>query len=673
MGIQIILQGGNEKASATLESLIKTYQRTTQHPCRVEVIRTTENSPRSTALDPKVRKQLDRAQRQAHPWDTSETMDELHRRQYYPKASKQDPSDRSIARWPPVLQAVVEGNASLALSSFGAAVYYLQRNLIDAEMLSLGIVKAYVPPSSTVVPTETTAARVEQLAATQDLAEAGVVEHPTATATNGTPSQAGTGTSMDWSATVSEKTVEDINHMALDGTTLHNLEILYNTANGSVQGSLWSKINHTRTPHGSRLLRAWLLRPLFRKADIDRRAEAVEELVSGGAAVALDEARTILSKCGDIERLLSRVHSMSGTTADGDMNESVHPNERAVLYELGKYTKRKVGDFSKVLNGLRQASQIPAVFAGLEIHSGLLTKIVKGQDHGGRFPDIAAELDWFFVNFDCDKAANGLFEPSRGVDSLFDEALDTIEQIELDLKDYQKEMSASLGGQARATWKYVNVKPGSKDKYLIELPASVRVPSDFILKGKRGCYAKQVNKYRTAEVQELVERLEHAQEILSERKSRGMQLIFARFDSNRNLWALVAHTTAMLDALGSLAIASSKPGYTRPMILDCPPEGGNPSVCVSQGRHPCIENTPNAEFVPNDLSLGTETKPSRVLLLSGPNMGTFSIFPKQMRCYEVYHSYTLLDCSRWQEYVASTNLSYFDYGPDRMLCSSRRM
>ena len=75
--------------------------------------------------------------------------------------------------------------------------------------------------------------------------------------------------------------------MALDGTTLSNLEILRNITSGSYQGSLLSKIDATQSPHGSRLLRAWLLRPLFRKADIDRRADVVEELAGGSAAVAM--------------------------------------------------------------------------------------------------------------------------------------------------------------------------------------------------------------------------------------------------------------------------------------------------------------------------------------------------------------------------------------------------
>jgi DNA mismatch repair protein MSH6 len=143
-----------------------------------------------------------------------------------------------------------------------------------------------------------------------------------------------------------------------------------------------------------------------------------------------------------------------------------------------------------------------------------------------------------------------------------------------------------------------------------------------------------VNKYQTPVVEELVQELERAYDVQKEGKARGMQLIFAKFDSMRHLWAAAAQATAMLDALGSLAQASSKAGYTRPTILDCPPDG-KPYVCVVQGKHACVDTTHSGgEFIPNDLSLG-ETSPdgsnitSRVLLLSGPNMGGKSTLLRQ--------------------------------------------
>lgn len=591
---------------------------------RVEMIHDKEGFPKSTAINPEIRRRLERSAGKVHPWDVQETLQEVHRRRYYPVASKKQAENFSVSRWPKVLRAAVEGEANFALSSFGAVLFYLQRNLIDAEILSMGLVKAYIPPVSTVSQDDGPAAlNREAILESQD--ESGILNLPEQQASPGDPPQ------VDFSsqpAAIGEE--ESTTHLSLDGTTLHNLEILTNSVDYKPAGSLWSLIDHTKTPHGSRLLRAWLLRPLFRKADIDRRADAVQELTSGAAAVALSEAMSVLSKCGDIERLLNRVHSMSGcTNSGGDENDDaagIHPNERAVLYETDAYTKRKVGAFSKLLNGLHHATRIPEIFKGLDIKSGLLRKIVLHPDQGGCFPEMLEELDWYFNNFDCDLAAKGMFEPSQGVDELYDNACETIERIETELNDYKDEMCAILNPRAlaKSSWKYANTKPDSKDKYLIELPASVCVPDDFILKGKRGKGPKQVNKYRTAFVEQLVEELETALDVQKERKAQGMKLIFAKFDSSRALWELAAKTTSMLDAIGSLARASSNAGYTRPVILECP-ANQQPCIQVVQGRHPCVEKSlSSGEFVPNDMALGTpraDGSSPRVLLLSGVNMG----------------------------------------------------
>lgn len=116
----------------------------------------------------------------------------------------------------------------------------------------------------------------------------------------------------------------------------------------------------------------------------------------------------------------------------------------------------------------------------------------------------------------------------------------------------------------------------------------------------------------------MVSELEHAYDILKEGKARGIRLIFAKFDSLRSLWSAASHASAMLDALGALAQASSTGGCCRPIIQDCGVDD-EPFIMVKQGRHPCVDFThTGGDFIPNNLNLGNVSgvsDRSRVLLL----------------------------------------------------------
>ena len=221
----------------------------------------------------------------------------------------------------------------------------------------------------------------------------------------------------------------------------------------------------------------------------------------------------------------------------------------------------------------------------MNIQSGLLKKLVTSNHDGGFFPDISGALEFFFSTLDLEAAAAGDFEPGRGIDAEFDEACEAIDQIHAQLEEFKNEMCTNvLSPLAKSTWKYANTLQESKDKFMIELPASIKVPSDFRMVGKRGSGAKQINKYRAAEVEDLVIALERAITVHKERKARQMQFIFEKFDEKRTFWAAVASCTASLDALGSLATVASQPGYCRPKILDCPLDA-SPCINIIQGRH----------------------------------------------------------------------------------------
>lgn len=354
---EIAVEKGENGASKTLLGLIKSV-------CpRVSIatIGHIDSFPKSTAVEAEDRRSMDRPKQKIHPWSVEECINELHRKGYYPRASKNamETEDRT-ARWPEVLRACIEGEANLALSSFGGALFYLQSNLVDHEILSMGLVKAYIPPNSASAAEEKASVdkapdQLQNIYQQEARRDAGAELVRT-----------------DDTGCLAEEA--RIDHLALDGTTLANLEILHNMSSGSYKGSLLSKVDFTKSPHGSRLLRAWLLRPLFIKSEIDRRADAVAELSTGAAAMAMGEARNLLKKTGDIERLLSRVHSMSG--GGGRSGASSHPDDRAIFYENEKHNRRKVEDFSKLLKGLKAAAGIPEKFDGCHIESPLVSSVL---------------------------------------------------------------------------------------------------------------------------------------------------------------------------------------------------------------------------------------------------------------------------------------------------------
>ena len=69
--------------------------------------------------------------------------------------------------------------------------------------------------------------------------------------------------------------VEETSHLVVDQTTLRNLEIT-STLSGEYDGSLISSMNYCRTAMGRRLMKPWLLRPLYQLDAIELRHNAVK-------------------------------------------------------------------------------------------------------------------------------------------------------------------------------------------------------------------------------------------------------------------------------------------------------------------------------------------------------------------------------------------------------------
>ncbi|MBP1770422.1 MAG: mutS, partial [Candidatus Aminicenantes bacterium] len=94
-------------------------------------------------------------------------------------------------------------------------------------------------------------------------------------------------------------------HLVLDATTVRNLELVRNLRDGRTKDTLLDVIDFTVTAPGGRLLRSWLLRPLFDVAAIVARQDGVAEAL--GATIARRELREVLKNVLDLERLAGKI------------------------------------------------------------------------------------------------------------------------------------------------------------------------------------------------------------------------------------------------------------------------------------------------------------------------------------------------------------------------------
>ncbi|PVD32426.1 hypothetical protein C0Q70_07860 [Pomacea canaliculata] len=269
--------------------------------------------------------------------------------------------------------------------------------------------------------------------------------------------------------------------MVLDGVSLSNLEIIKNAVTGGTEGTLLEQLDTCSTPFGKRLLVQWLCAPLCQPAAINDRLDAVEALMEMQELAT--EATDALKKIPDLERLLSRIHSLGSLK-----QKSSHPAERAILYEETQYSKRKIEDFLATVGGFKVGLKISDKFTqqAKDCNSKLLRKTVlldsKASDGG--FPDITEDLAFFDNAFDHAKARkDGVIIPSKGVDKEYDKAMKDIQHLEAQLQEYLEQQRQRLGCKP-----FLEIRNGQHPCISRTVVSSDFIPNDTVIGTEYGCY-----------------------------------------------------------------------------------------------------------------------------------------------------------------------------------------
>ncbi|KAL9963214.1 hypothetical protein ACROYT_G032392 [Oculina patagonica] len=523
-------------------------------------------------------------------WEAGKTLKVLAEKQYFDENKKS--TENPVKRWPDVLKKLTDGDplglmpgegSELALSALGAVVWYLQKCLIDEEVLSMGNFEEYTPLDSSPSSGQST------------------------TFTKGRQ------------------------HMILDNISLTNLDILPSGPDVTAEGTLLERVDHCSTPFGKRLFKQWLCAPLCNPSSINDRLNAVEDLMANPGLMA--DVKDILKVLPDLERLLKKIHALS---LPKDKN---HPASRAILYNEDTYSKRKINDFLTVLEGLNKATEVVALFKdqASSFRSKLLSQVVTEQGNNvGQFPQLHDLLTTYKYAFDHNKARNeGVILPKPGVDPEYDRALADIQATRVWFDQYLKKQCAALG--CRVTYWGT-----AKNRYQLEVPDSIRkIPDEYTLQSQK----KGFKRYWTSQIEEKLAEIVDAEERREEALKDTMRHVFHKFDQEYKTWDKTVQCLAVLDSLISLASYSSQgdgPMCRPEIVLPDNTSAGDfqPFLEIRDGRHPCISRTfSGGDFIPNDTVVGIRddndcedtaaNSQSTCVLVTGPNMGGKSTLMRQ--------------------------------------------
>lgn len=367
----------------------------------------------------------------------------------------------------------------------------------------------------------------------------------------------------------------------LPASTHRNLE-LTQTLGGKEAPTLFSLLDTCCTGMGSRALRHWLTHPQRDRRTATQRLDAVGAWLASGPN-ALPDMREALRGVSDVERITARIAL-----------RQVRPRELAGL--------RHTLDGLPALRALVPASQC-----------ALLDDCAQAMAPPPELPALlraaVAEEPAVLLR------DGGVIAP--GFDALLDELRAISQNCDAFLLDLETRERARTGiGNLRVQFNkvhgfYIEVTQGQVDK----------VPSDY----QRRQTLKNAERYITPELKAFEDKALSAQDRALAREKQLFEALLDDLRAHLGALGVLARALASLDALAALAERAQTLGWCRPQFTR------EPCIDIQAGRHPVVEarlqETGGGPFIANHCRLDAKT---RMLIITGPNMGGKSTFMRQV-------------------------------------------
>lgn len=363
-------------------------------------------------------------------------------------------------------------------------------------------------------------------------------------------------------------------YLIIDAASRRNLEIETNLSGGT-QHTLVSLLDNCANAMGARTLRRWLHGPVRNKKIVQQRLLAVDTLIQ---TLNQHDIYDLLKKCGDVERILTRVALNTARPRD--------------------------------LVRLRLALQcLPALINELQTsNSPLLASI---RETLGPHPQIQTLLEQAILDEPAAVIRDGGVIRD-GFDAEFDElrtlSRDTGEfLVQLEQREKQCTGISTLKVKYnRVHGFYIEVSKGQ----------SSEVPENYI----RRQTLKNAERYVTAELKEYEDKILGAREKSLAHEKLLYQKVLDTLKPKVSTLQQTAQALGQLDVLSNFAERAVSLNLAAPELSD------TTGIKIISGRHPVVEQNLEKPFIANDLILGDETK---MLAITGPNMGGKSTYMRQ--------------------------------------------
>jgi DNA mismatch repair protein MutS len=362
----------------------------------------------------------------------------------------------------------------------------------------------------------------------------------------------------------------------LDAATRRNLELTQNLS-GTQEHTLFSVLDETQTPMGSRLLQRKIHNPRTDQDKLNQQYDAIDCLLEEDFSPLQDNLKHI----GDIERIMARLALRSA----------------------------RPRDFAKLRHALEILPELRANLTAMNTNNISTLQNLHGEI--GEYPELCELLQTAIIENppvvirDGGVIAEGYSKDLDELRALATGATDYLSELE-ERERERTGISTLKVGYNKVHGFYIETSRASADQ----------IPPEYI----RRQTLKNVERYILPELKAHEDKVLNSQSRALALEKQLYEQLFDQFLPQLTALITTASALAELDVLLSFTQNADSLSLSRPTLTQ------TPSLRFENGRHLVVESALDSPFIANPLTLDSQRK---MLIVTGPNMGGKSTYMRQ--------------------------------------------